>query len=360
MDISPRRFRRGGALVAALAAAGILLFAGPSGTALAVASSNNLETTVSLGTNSATGSNTFTTLSPITLTCSVVDVTAGVADGVAGITLVLSAGWTFAGGTPPTITYSAWPAPDGQATGTIASAGVITNNISTSCSPGSVVTFTGVQVKPTSATSGNGTITADISTADVTVARITAQAATPTPTASPTPSATASPTATPTASPTASPTATPTASPTASPTATPTASPTATATPVPVVQIVVPIAPGGGTPVVVLVPVLPGAPLPATTPGTLVVLPPIVIPPGATEVVLPPVIVPSGVVRVLVPVLVPEPIQLLLAAGVGTPSPADTGSGDLSDGGSLMTVVWVLAALTAAFIAVARRFVGSR
>ncbi|TAJ18288.1 MAG: hypothetical protein EPO65_09285 [Dehalococcoidia bacterium] len=191
--------------------------------------SNNLETVVSLNTNPVTGSNTFTTLAPITLTCGVVDVTAGAADGVAGITLRLAAGWTFQGGAAPTITYAAWPAPDGQATGTIASANTITDNITTSCSPGSVVTFTGVQVKPLTATSGNATIIADINTADVTVARITAQAATPTPvpTVAPTVAPTAAPTVAPTAAPTVAPTAAPTVAPTAAPTVAPTAAPTA-------------------------------------------------------------------------------------------------------------------------------------
>ncbi|MEX2032102.1 MAG: hypothetical protein WEA81_04485, partial [Dehalococcoidia bacterium] len=166
--------------MASFAAAVTLLLAGPAGTANAIALSNNLETVVSLNTNAVTGSNTFTTLAPITLTCGVVDVTAGAADGVAGITLRLAAGWTFEGGAAPTITYAAWPAPDGQAGGTIASANTITDSITTSCSPGSVVTFTGVQVKPLTATSGNATIIADINTADVTVATITTQAATPT------------------------------------------------------------------------------------------------------------------------------------------------------------------------------------
>jgi len=234
MNISNRYVRYGGAFTASLSAAALLLFAGPMGTAHAVALSNNLETTVSLDTNAASGSNAFTTLPPITLTCGVVDVTAGAANGVSGITLVLSAGWTFAGGTPPSITYAAWPAPDGQAAGTIASAGVITNDIATSCSPGSVVTFTGVQVKPLTATSVAGTIIADISTADVTVARIMTQVAIPTPTATATASPTATATGTPTATSTATPAATPTGTVTATPTPTgtpPTDSPTPSATP---------------------------------------------------------------------------------------------------------------------------------
>jgi|GEM_PF-6167708 len=269
MNISPRYLWRGAAVGASLAVVAVLLFASPSGTAEAVASSNNLQTTVSLDTNAATGSDTFTTLPPITLTCNVVDVTAGVANGVSGITLALSAGWTFAGGTPPSISYAAWPAPDGQATGTIASAGIITDDITTSCSPGSVVTFTGVQVKPLTATSGDATIIADINTADVTVARITAQAATATPTAT----ATATPTATasPTATATASPTSTPTTSPTTSPTVAPTSSPS-----------------------------------PAPSPAA--------------------------------------------------PQPADTGTGGLLEGGSSLAVTAVLAAATAALVAVTRRF----
>ncbi len=221
----PKKYARNPyVVIASFAAAMALLFAGPAGIAHAIASTNNLETVVSLNTNPVTGSNTFTTLAPITLTCGVVDVTAGAADGVAGITLRLSAGWTFQGGAAPTITYAAWPAPDGQATGTVASANTITNNIGTSCSPGSVVTFTGVQVKPLTATSASGTIIADINTADVTVARISAQAATPTPT----------PTAVPTTAPTAVPTTAPTAAPTAAPTPVPT---TVLATPAPTTPV---------------------------------------------------------------------------------------------------------------------------
>src|SRR5688572_25657815 len=67
LSISPRHARYGIALAASFAAAVMLLFAGPEGTAHAVASSNNLETTVPLDTNVASGSNTFTTLAPITL-----------------------------------------------------------------------------------------------------------------------------------------------------------------------------------------------------------------------------------------------------------------------------------------------------
>lgn len=223
MDVLKRDARLGAAVVASLALAMALLFAGPAGTVDALALSNNVETTVALSTNAATGSDTFTTLAPITLTCGVVDVTAGAADGVAGITLTLSPGWTFLGGAAPTITYAAWPAPDGQATGTIVSATSITDDILTSCSPGSVVTFTGVQVKPLTADSGSATVIADINTADVTVATITAQAVTPTPT--PTAAPTAAPTAVPTAVPTAAPTAVPTAAPTSVPTAVPTAVP---------------------------------------------------------------------------------------------------------------------------------------
>ena len=220
--MSKRRALSPYALAWSFTAAVVLLLAGPTGTAHAIASTNNLNTVVSLNTNPVTGSNTFTTLAPITLTCGVVDVTAGAADGVSGITLRLSAGWTFQGGSAPTISYAAWPAPDGQATGTIASANTITNAITTSCSPGSVVTFTGVQVQPLTETSPNGTIIADINTADVTVATITTQAATPTPTptVAPTATTTAVPTATPTVAPTATTTAVPTATP-AAPTATP-------------------------------------------------------------------------------------------------------------------------------------------
>jgi hypothetical protein len=243
LNISKRQAWYGYGAIASLVAAVAVLFVAPGGVAHAIALTNNLETVVSLNTNPVTGSNTFTTLSPITLTCGVVDVTAGAADGVAGITLRLSAGWTFQGGAAPTITYAAWPAPDGQATGTIAAANTITDNIGTSCSPGSVVTFTGVQVKPLTATSESATIIADINTADVTVARITAQAATPTPTP------TAAPTAAPTVAPTAAPTAAPTVAPTAAPTVAPTPAPTVAPTPAP------PVAP---TP----------APVPVTSPGT--------------------------------------------------------------------------------------------
>ncbi len=212
---------RGLVAIASLVGAVVLLLAGPASIAQAIAVSNNLQTEISLDTNPATGSNTFTTLPPITLTCGVVDVTAGVADGVAGITLRLSAGWTFQGGAAPSISYAAWPAPDGQATGTIASANTITNNIGTSCSPGSVVTFTGVQVQPLSGTTGSGTITADISTADVIAASLTVQVVAPTATPTPAPTGTATPAPTATPATTATPVAAPTGTPVTAPTVTP-------------------------------------------------------------------------------------------------------------------------------------------
>ncbi len=258
----------GFAAVGAATAAIVLLFAGPGGTAQALALSNNLETTISVSTNVATGSNTFTTLPAITLTCGVVDVTAGAANGVSGITLTLGSGWTFLGGAAPAITYAAWPAPDGQATGTLASASTITDAITTSCSPGSVVTFTGVQVKPLTSGSASTTIFADINTADVTVARLTAVAApTPTPTATataaPTATATAAPTATATAAPTATATAAPTATATAAPTAAPTVAPTAAPTAVPTAA---PSGPLAGAPTATPTPVpTGGAPTPAPT-----------------------------------------------------------------------------------------------
>src|SRR3989338_6398771 len=99
-----------------------LLFVGPAGTAHALALSNNINTPISLNTNVATGSNTFTTLAPITLTCGVVDITAGAANGVFGVTLNLGAGWTFAGGVAPTIGYAWGGGPTGDAVGTFASA----------------------------------------------------------------------------------------------------------------------------------------------------------------------------------------------------------------------------------------------
>ena len=178
MNIWKKHAKHGSAVVASFAVAMALLFVGPAGTALALALSNNLVTTISLNTNVASGSNTFTTLAPITVTCGVVDITAGAANGVSGVTLTLSSGWTFVGGVAPAIGYAWGGGPTGDATGTIASATSITVAILASCDPGDVITFTGVQVKPATSTSGNATITADINTADVTAARITATAAT--------------------------------------------------------------------------------------------------------------------------------------------------------------------------------------
>ena len=175
--------RRGSAVIASFAIAMALLLVGPASTALALALSNNLVTTISLNTNAATGSNTFSTVTPITVTCGVVDITAGAANGVSGVTLTLSAGWTFLGGVAPTVGYAWGGGPTGDATGTIASATSITVAILASCDPGDVITLTRVQVKPATSASGNATITADINTADVTAASITATAAAPTVTA---------------------------------------------------------------------------------------------------------------------------------------------------------------------------------
>ena len=153
---------RGPAVVASFLMAATLLFAGPARIADALVLTNNINTPISVSTNVATGTNTSTTLAPIIVTCGVIDITAGAATGVTGVRLNLSAGWTFTGGAAPTISYAWGGGPTGDAVGTIASASSITMGILADCDPGDVITITGVQVKPLTGASGNGTITADI------------------------------------------------------------------------------------------------------------------------------------------------------------------------------------------------------
>ena len=166
----------GVAVVASLAVALSLLLVGPADRADALASSNNLETAISLDTNVATGSSTFTTLPPITIVCDMADINPGVANGTTGITLTLSAGWTFSGGVAPFLVFDPWGAADADAFAAIASPTSITYATLVACGQFDVVTITGVQVKPLTVGSASGTITADIATADVTVARLTAVA----------------------------------------------------------------------------------------------------------------------------------------------------------------------------------------
>ncbi|MDO9444569.1 MAG: hypothetical protein Q7K37_04580, partial [Dehalococcoidia bacterium] len=217
-----------------------VLLIGPAGTAQALALSNNLQTTVSLNSNVASGTNSFTTLAPITITCGVVDITAGAANGVSGVSLVLGAGWTFAGGAAPTISYAWGGGPTGDAVGTIESANTMRVAILASCDPGDVITFTGVQVKPLTATTAAATIIADINTADVVTARLAVTAATP-----------------------------------------PAPTPVPTPEPLYVVPVYVPIVVPVGVPVPAVVPVI----LPEVCPpGSYEVQPPVVIDPATGEV----------------------------------------------------------------------------
>lgn len=266
MIVCKKQAWSGLAVVASAAAAVLLLFAGPPGTAHALALSNNLQTTVSLDTNVASGTNAFTTLAPITVTCGVVDITAGVADGVTGVTLVLDAGWTFAGGAAPVIVYAWGGGPTGDAVGTIASPTTIRVDILASCDPGDVITFTGVQVKPLTAASTAAVINADINTADVSSARLAVTAVTPPPepeeNTPPPPAAVATPTPTPVA--------------TATPTPVATATPAPVATPAPLVAAPTP---STGVSVEGLVPTLGVTPPGVTPPSTS---PPVTIRPPAT------------------------------------------------------------------------------
>ncbi|MDP2327273.1 MAG: hypothetical protein Q8M79_04210 [Dehalococcoidia bacterium] len=308
-----KRYGRYGAALAAPFVVAVALLISPADTAQALALSNNLETTVSLNTNASSGSNAFTTLAPITITCGVVDITAGAADGVSGVTLQLGAGWTFAGGVAPAISYAWGGGPTGDTVGTIASANTMRVAILASCDPGDVITFTGVQVKPLTSGSTAATIFADINTADVVVARLAVTAVT-----------------------------------------TPSPEPEPVEVPV-VVPVVVPV----GVPVPAIVPVIVPDVCP---PGSYEVLPPVVIDPLTGEVVLSPVVVPPGtpIVCVLfvapvgvVPVIVPE----VIPAPVTVPTPAATGNGGFTDDGGLGWPVLFLLVGVPAFAIATRRLV---
>lgn len=315
MNIFGKYGRYGAAVAASFVVAATLLLAGPAGTAHALALSNNLQTTVSLNTNAATGSNAFTTLAPITITCGVVDITAGAADGVTGVSLVLDAGWTFVGGTAPTISYAWGGGPTGDAVGTIASANTIRVAILASCDPGDVITFTGVQVKPLTSSSTAATIIADINTADVVAARLATTPASPSP--DPVPE------------------------------------------PLYVVPVYVPIIVPVGVPVPAVVPVI----VPEACPPGSIELTPVVLEPGIGEVVLPPVVVPAGTpivcVLIVAPVgVVPTIVPEVILAPV--PTPAATGNGGFMDSGSLGWPVLFLLVGVPVFAIATRRLVRAR
>ena len=297
-------------------------------TAAGPAQSNNVVTPISLTTNAATGSSTFTTLPPMTMTCSVVDITAGAANGVFGVTLNLSAGWTFAGGAAPTISYAWGGGPTGDAVGTIASPTSITAAILASCDPGDVMTFTGVQVRPTTGTTGNGTITADIATADVTMARMTALAIPPV------------------------------GEPEGPPPAEEVEVVVRVVPPPSVVPAVVPPVVPVVVPVIVPTPVL--VAVPAACPPGSVVAPPVVIPRGVGQVVVPPIVVPAGGAVVCVPIVAAGAVVPKVVVQV-VPLPATTGNAGLaSSRESAQTEVWLLGLATVGLVLAGRKLVSRR
>ena len=164
-------------IAVALVAVMAISLLGQQGTAEAAATSNNTTTAISLAANVATGSNAFTTLPAITITCGAInEITAGASNGTTGIALTLAGGWTYTGGVAPTAVYGTGVT--GDATGTIASATSITFTTTAACSgAGLAATISGVQVKPTTALAANTTIVADIAVTDPTAATITATAA---------------------------------------------------------------------------------------------------------------------------------------------------------------------------------------
>lgn len=272
-------------------------------TAAATPVSNNIQTTISLNTNQYTGSNVLTTLAPITITCGIVDITAGAANGVSGVTLRLDAGWMF-GGAVPTITYAWGGGPTGDAVGTIVGERTITAAILASCDPGDVITFTGVQVKPLTAASAPATIIADINTADLVVARL---ATTP-------------------------------------------AAPLA-------VPVVVPVVVPPGEPVPAVVPVIVPEVCP---PGSYEVLPPVVLDPVTGELVLSPVVVPPGTPIVCVLFVAPVGVVPEIVPEVLVPTPAATGNGGFMDSGSLGWPVLFLLVGVPVFAIATRRLVRVR
>ena len=153
----------GSAVAASALLAVALLLAGPADKASAATTANNITTVISLNTNAVTGTNTFTTLAPIILTCGAgADIT-----NAGDILLEMTAGTgTFLGGVAPTTSTTG-------ATMTVTSPAVITDldTITVTvgvadCDAGDTVTITGIQVKPADGDSADGTIVANVAVTD--------------------------------------------------------------------------------------------------------------------------------------------------------------------------------------------------